>query len=245
MCASARTRVHARGSVQPAIEDVAALRGTNLYGFRRSDPVTPIRTTPPAPSCPAPPADVTILKHCRCRDCRHWIDKPAWLCARGLIGHKGYPPDAWHYCALYDGPQVSRDVWVWPKAGKKWPASGLGGPDDGPNNHEPAGVSRSTYDSTAHAPGAKGSSENVNADRDTRTGEKETRAKRDEPGGGSVHRRPGRQHRPATCDCSTTHNCTALPPAVKVSCGGTDAHVGPRSKISTGTEQSVEEVVPL
>jgi len=26
------------------------------------------------------------------------------------------PPDAWHYCALYHGSQVSRDVWVWPKA---------------------------------------------------------------------------------------------------------------------------------
>ena len=26
------------------------------------------------------------------------------------------PPDAWHYCALYYGPQISKDVWVWPKA---------------------------------------------------------------------------------------------------------------------------------
>jgi hypothetical protein len=24
-------------------------------------------------------------------------------------------PDAWHYCAGYRGPQISKDVWVWPR----------------------------------------------------------------------------------------------------------------------------------
>ncbi len=26
------------------------------------------------------------------------------------------PPDAWHYCSDYHGPQISKDVWVWPRA---------------------------------------------------------------------------------------------------------------------------------
>jgi hypothetical protein len=25
------------------------------------------------------------------------------------------PPDAWHYCSHYNGPQISKDVWVWPR----------------------------------------------------------------------------------------------------------------------------------
>jgi hypothetical protein len=25
------------------------------------------------------------------------------------------PPDAWHYCSDYHGPQTSTDVWVWSK----------------------------------------------------------------------------------------------------------------------------------
>jgi hypothetical protein len=40
------------------------------------------------------------------------------MCRQGLIvnGVKAvpeYPADAWHYCASYDGQQISKDVWVW------------------------------------------------------------------------------------------------------------------------------------
>jgi hypothetical protein len=41
--------------------------------------------------------------------CRHGI-----IC-NGVQDVPDYPADAWHYCALYRGPQISRDVWVWPK----------------------------------------------------------------------------------------------------------------------------------
>ena len=69
---------------------------------------------------PVPPRRVTILMHCRCQDCRHWISEPHSECAHGIIRNglseqPEYPPDTWHYCALYHGPQISRDVWVLPK----------------------------------------------------------------------------------------------------------------------------------
>ena len=68
-----------------------------------------------------PPARVTILRHCRCIDCEQWIKHPYNACEHGLISNgvkdkPEYPADAWHYCALYDGPQISKDVFVWPKA---------------------------------------------------------------------------------------------------------------------------------
>ena len=83
---------------------------------------------------------VTILRHCRCRDCRHWIGEPHSECAHGIIRNgvseqPEYPPDTWHYCALYHGPQISKDVWVWPKSpvsAKERPAPGRGGPSSGP-----------------------------------------------------------------------------------------------------------------
>ena len=73
-----------------------------------------------APFRPLPPLAVTVLKHCRCVDCRHWLREPYSMCKHGIIcnGVKEtpqFPPDAWHYCVLYYGPQISRDVWVWPK----------------------------------------------------------------------------------------------------------------------------------
>jgi hypothetical protein len=43
------------------------------------------------------------------------------MCRHGLIvnGVKGvpeYPADAWHYCAMYHGFQISKEVWVWPRS---------------------------------------------------------------------------------------------------------------------------------
>ena len=73
----------------------------------------------PAPSPPS--ARVTVLRRCRCIDCRHWIAEPYSECVHGIIRNgvkpvPEYPADAWHWCALYHGPQISKDVWVWPKA---------------------------------------------------------------------------------------------------------------------------------
>ena len=76
---------------------------------------------------PVPSTNVTVLKHCRCIDCRNFSrlageyhcteyiggTKVVWATGRRYCDP---PPDEWHYCAFYNGPQVSKDVWVWPKA---------------------------------------------------------------------------------------------------------------------------------
>ena len=72
-------------------------------------------------SCKTPPSQVTILRHCRCQDCRHWIRAPYAMCRHGLVvnGVKAvpeYPADEWHYCAMYHGPQVSKEVWLWSRS---------------------------------------------------------------------------------------------------------------------------------
>lgn len=69
------------------------------------------------------PGRVTLLKHCRCVDCRNWIACDL-RCRAGIGGVKVEwgtgkricepLPDTWHYCAGYHGPQISPDVWVWP-----------------------------------------------------------------------------------------------------------------------------------
>lgn len=62
---------------------------------------------------------MTILKHCRCQDCGRWIQPPYSMCRLGIIvnGLKStpeFPADAWHWCARYNGPPRSTDVWEWP-----------------------------------------------------------------------------------------------------------------------------------
>ena len=76
-------------------------------------------------------AGTTILRHCRCMDCGHWDGRQG--ACRVLPFHRFIPrgalpsllrrfwtdlgmvrPEAWHYCRHYYGPQISRDVWVWP-----------------------------------------------------------------------------------------------------------------------------------
>ncbi len=102
--ACAGARAHARGAQS---------------GDKPLQPMQPMR----APL----PGFVTVLKHCRCQDCRHFhCVAGEYYCTEHVGGTKvrwsdGYrqcdpPPDAWHYCALYHGPQISRDVWAWPKA---------------------------------------------------------------------------------------------------------------------------------
>jgi hypothetical protein len=67
---------------------------------------------------------VTILRHCRCIDCRKFSHVAQdYFCSEYIGGTKvvwatgrrecAPPPEAWHYCSHYDGPQVSKDVWVW------------------------------------------------------------------------------------------------------------------------------------
>jgi hypothetical protein len=66
----------------------------------------------------SPPTPVTLLRHCRCQDCEQWVRHPRNECAEGIVRNgrlpvPEFPADAWHYCGLYDGPQISKDVWVW------------------------------------------------------------------------------------------------------------------------------------
>ena len=86
----------------------------------------PVRTeTGKAPLAPSTPsADVTILRHCRCQDCIGFSGKAGqYVCVHDIGGTKitwatgqrqcDPPPDAWHHCSHYHGPQISTDVWVW------------------------------------------------------------------------------------------------------------------------------------
>ena len=89
--------------------------------------MTDTATAGPALASTAP---ATILKHCRCMDCRQWDDGQGCchvLAFRRYVPREEYRPamrpfwtdvgmirpEAWHYCACYHGPQISKDVWVW------------------------------------------------------------------------------------------------------------------------------------
>ena len=56
-----------------------------------------------------PTGPATVLRHCRCLDCR-LLDRNDGGCD---VPGRNDAPDEWHYCAGYDGPQISRDVLVW------------------------------------------------------------------------------------------------------------------------------------
>jgi len=102
-----------------------------------------LASTAPPPARPAhrptvpPPSDVVVLKHCRCMDCRNFSKVASnYYCSKHIGGTavvwgtgKRFCdplPDAWHYCAGYHGPQVSKDVWVWPKATPRAAQGGAG-----------------------------------------------------------------------------------------------------------------------
>ena len=69
---------------------------------------------------------VVLLKHCRCKDCRQFFtnrrgEPVCWVGIGGTWTTWGTgqrfcatPPDVWHYCSAYDGPQISPDVWACP-----------------------------------------------------------------------------------------------------------------------------------
>jgi hypothetical protein len=80
------------------------------------------------------PVAATVLKHCRCTDCRRWNLQAGMCFELGLsqyVPRDTYPPllrkswsdtgmidpNEWHYCALYHGPQISKDIWAWPRHG--------------------------------------------------------------------------------------------------------------------------------
>ena len=77
-----------------------------------------------------PPAPATVLRHCRCSDCLNLSNIAGeYFCSELIGGSKARwsdgkrycdpPPDAWHYCARYRGPQVSKDVLVWKHPGQE------------------------------------------------------------------------------------------------------------------------------
>lgn len=115
--------------------------------------------SPYSPILPAPGA-VTLLKHCRCMDCRRFYKAVdgEFYCESYIGGTRidwatgrrycDPPPDAWHYCADYHGPQISKDVWAWPRrphaevAGVAGPSGESAEDNRGGNGHE-AGLFRS------------------------------------------------------------------------------------------------------
>lgn len=106
------------------------------------------------------PGAVTLLKHCRCMDCRRFYKAVdgEFYCESYIGGTRiewatgnrycDPPPDAWHYCADYHGPQSSKDVWAWPRrhhaevAGVAGPSGESAEDNRGGNGHE-AGLFRS------------------------------------------------------------------------------------------------------
>jgi hypothetical protein len=73
------------------------------------------------------PPTATVLRHCRCMDCRRFSKVGGeYFCSEYIGGTSVIwatgkrecdpPPDAWHYCSHYNGPQISKDVWVWPRS---------------------------------------------------------------------------------------------------------------------------------
>ena len=134
---------------------------TRAIAVNRENPVTPGNA-------------VTLLRHCRCIDCRKFTQDAVgeyfcedYIGGTAIVWGTGRrvcdpPPDAWHYCAGYDGPQISKDVFVWPKASagaKERPAPGGGGPSDGPLRPEPVGEDRSNrHHLTTPPPGSSAAS---------------------------------------------------------------------------------------
>lgn len=133
----AHTRTHARRNVgkcntkcRGTVRHFAALGVLAVYEFadvvQQDLPVAPVQPVAPVP----PPPSATILRHCRCQDCMLWHARDGYCRELGfrryVPRHEYHPamqqfwtdigtirPDEWHYCAYYDGPQVSKDVWVW------------------------------------------------------------------------------------------------------------------------------------
>ena len=77
-------------------------------------------------SAHAPAEADVVLKHCRCMDCRNFSQVGQdYFCSEYIGGTSVVwatgkrecdpPQDAWHYCSHCDGPQISKNVWLWPR----------------------------------------------------------------------------------------------------------------------------------
>lgn len=116
------------------------------------------------------PGAVTLLKHCRCMDCRRFHEDISgeFFCESYIGGTrvewatgKRYcdpPPDVWHYCADYHGPQISKDVWAWPRRSHA-EVAGVAGPSQPPAEDNPGGNGRvaGLFRSTARTEGKEAS----------------------------------------------------------------------------------------
>ncbi len=101
--------------------------GAHMGGNTPKPGNLPVR--PKTGNAPPPDRNVTILKNCRCQDCRRWDDATGRCDTRGLVRYipkADYEPAMrpfwsdlgmirprqWHYCSDYHGPQISKDVCV-------------------------------------------------------------------------------------------------------------------------------------
>ena len=114
------------------------------------------------------PGAVTLLKHCRCMDCRRFYKAMGgeFYCESYIGGTriewatgKRYCdplPDAWHYCADYHGPQISKDVWPWPQRPHA-EVAGVAGPSESAteDNRGGNGSERGLFRSPARTQGTE------------------------------------------------------------------------------------------
>jgi len=87
----------------------------------------------------APSLNVTLLKHGRCGDCLRSRAPAGSRLACSLPCLCRPPADEWHYCAEYHGPQISKDVWAWPRR-RRAEVAAVSGAAAGPS-----GVLREAY----------------------------------------------------------------------------------------------------
>ena len=117
-----------------------ARAGEEEWGGEHLQPMQPLRA----------PRQATILRHCRCSDCLKFSNVASEYFCSEYIGGTAVvwatgkrrcdpAPDAWHYCASYRGPQISRDVWAFPRstAQKEGPRQEGGRPGGEPCSDQP------------------------------------------------------------------------------------------------------------
>ena len=120
MCDSATLRL----CFQPLSRERGESRN-NIYGGTGRKQTPRLADSRPESAHVPVKADV-ILKHCRCMDCCNFSQiNGEHFCSEYIGGTKvtwatgrrqcDPPPEAWHYCSHYDGPQISKDVWLWPR----------------------------------------------------------------------------------------------------------------------------------